>query len=137
MEHLRDRFRTASRTACETPGRRNRRISSPTVRRRLRQFQLHARRPVRGPDLTPERRRVHLEWCHRHELWTQINWNCVLFTDESRFCMDLADGRERVWRRRGERYADCCIRQFNRWGGPSVMVCGVASLVTTEHPWSS
>lgn len=35
-----------------------------------------------------------------------------------------ADGRERVYRRPGERYAPCCTRQANRWGDGSVMVWG-------------
>lgn len=122
MIHLRDRFRTASRTAQETPGRNNPRISSSTVRRRLRQVELQARRPFRGPDLTPVRRQARLQWSRQHERWTQIQWNTVLFTDECRICTDRADGRERVWRRRGERHAECCVRQVNRWGGPSVMV---------------
>ena len=39
----------------------------------------------------------------------------VLFTDESRFTLYRADGRRRVYRRRGERFAD---------GGGSVMVWG-------------
>ncbi len=48
----------------------------------------------------------------------------MLFTDESRFCLRRADGRERVYRRRGERYADACVRQVDRYGGGSVMVWG-------------
>ena len=32
-------------------------------------------------------------------------WRRVLFSDESRFCISTTDGRLRVWRRRGERYA--------------------------------
>lgn len=120
--HLRDRFRTASRTARETPGRNNPRISSPTVRRRLRHFGLNARRPMIGPELTPVRRQARSLWCRQHDRWTIRDWNGVLFSDESRICVDRADGRERVWRRRNERYANCCIRQRNRWGGPSVMV---------------
>ena len=48
----------------------------------------------------------------------------MLFTDESRFCVDHADGRVRVWRRRGERYSEACTRQQDRWGGPHVMVWG-------------
>ena len=120
--HLRNRFRSASRTARETPGRNNPRISSSTVRRRLRQRDLRCRRPVRGSILTPIRRRRRLLWTQQRVNWTQRRWNTVLFSDESRFCIDRPDGRERVWRRRGERYANCCIRERDRWGGPSVMV---------------
>ncbi len=122
LSHLRDRLRTASRTAREIPGRHNPRISSDTVLHRLRAHNLRARRPVRGNLLTPIRRRNRHTWCQRHRRCTQRQWNGVLFSDESRFCVDGSDGRDRVWRRRGERYADCCIRQSDRWGGQSVMM---------------
>jgi hypothetical protein len=53
-QHLRNRFITAASTARETtPGRHNPRISLATVCRRLRENGLHARRPFRGPLLTP------------------------------------------------------------------------------------
>ena len=41
-QHLRDRFRTATQTAAETPGIRQPRISASTVRRRLHQVNLSA-----------------------------------------------------------------------------------------------
>ena len=69
--HLRNRFRPASRTARETPGRHNPRISSPTVRRRLRERALRCRRPVRGNILTPIRRRRRLLWTPQRVNWVQ------------------------------------------------------------------
>lgn len=122
LQHLRDRFCPATKTAAETPGRHNRRISVSTVRRRLHSRGLTARRPCKGPILSPVSRRRRLEWCRRHQRWTQQQWRGVLFSDESRFCLSFADGRLRVWRRKGERYSPCCMQQFNRWGGASVMV---------------
>ena len=44
--------------------------------------------------------------------------------DESRFCLDRHDRRICVWRRTGERYAQCCVIQGGRWGGASVSVWG-------------
>ena len=35
-----------------------------------------------------------------------------------------SDGRDRVWRRNGERFAECCVKQRDRWGGGSVLVWG-------------
>lgn len=122
LQHLRDRFRPASATARVTPGLHYPRISADTVRRRLRSRHLRARRPVRGPVLGNVQRRNRLRWCRQHLRWTRQQWNGVVFSDESRFCVSMADGRQRIWRRQGERYARCCVQQFNRWGGPSVMV---------------
>lgn len=50
--HLRNRFQTATATAANTPGLHNNRISGQTVRNRLRENGLHARRPYVGCVLT-------------------------------------------------------------------------------------
>ncbi|CAH1959968.1 unnamed protein product [Acanthoscelides obtectus] len=41
-------------------------------------------------------------WCRQRSLWDQ-EWNSIVFSDESRFCLGMLDGRARVRRRRGER----------------------------------
>ncbi|GFT64167.1 uncharacterized protein TNCV_3784561 [Trichonephila clavipes] len=38
-------------------------------------------------------------------MWAE-KWNEVVFTDESRICLQHHDGRIRVWRHRGERMLD-------------------------------
>ena len=48
----------------------------------------------------------------------------VLFSDESRFNLSHHDGRIRVFRRRGERFADNCLIERDRFEGGSVMVWG-------------
>ena len=121
LQHLRNRFKTAASTARETPGRHNPRISSATVRRRLRENGLRARRPFRGPLLTPRHRQQRLAWARTHLQWTRQRWQEVLFSDESCFCISNADGRIRVWRRQNERLAACCIYEVDRWGGTIVM----------------
>ena len=122
LQHLRDRFRTAVQTASETRGRHQDHISSNTVRRRLRARGIRAQRPAVCNVLNDIRRQNRLDWARRHLNWTQVRWNTTVFSDESRFCVYHHDGRQRVWRRRGEQYAQCCILQHDRWGGPSVMV---------------
>ncbi|CAH1996987.1 unnamed protein product [Acanthoscelides obtectus] len=41
-------------------------------------------------------------WCRQRSLWDQ-EWNSIVFSDESRFCLGMHDGRARVRRRRRER----------------------------------
>ncbi len=90
--HLQDSLRPATRTAAATIGLHNQRISAQTVRNRLREAHLHARRPHWGLDLTAVRHRNRLEWANAHIRWRLALWRGVLFTDESRFSLYRADG---------------------------------------------
>ncbi len=104
--HLQDHLRPATRTAAATIGLHNQRIYAQTVRNRLREAHLHTRRPYRGLDLTAVRCSNQLEWANVHNRWRLALWRGVLFTDESRFSLYRANGRQRVWRRVGERFVD-------------------------------
>lgn len=121
--HVRDRTLPATRTAARVQGRRGF-IHPNTVRNRLRAAGLRARRPYFGPILTDRHRNQRLQWANRHQNWRLRQWHGVIFSDESRFHLRNADGRIRVWRRRGERYNADCVVQTDRWGGGSVMVWG-------------
>lgn len=104
------------------------RVSSQTVRNRLREAQLTCRIPVRAPQLTVDHRRMRVNFAQEHTLWNLRDWSCVLFTDESRFTVSTSDRRVRVWRRQGERYAECNVVRFDNFGGGSVMVWGGISV---------
>ena len=45
-----------------------------------------------------------------------------MFSDECRFNLSHAGGRERVYRRRGERFADVCVIERDRFGAGSISV---------------
>ena len=51
-----------------------------------------------------------------------MNWRRIWFSDESRFLLERRDGRQRVYRRRRERFVSNCVLQVDRYGGGSVMV---------------
>ena len=120
LTHLRRRFQTATSSARQYG------ISKQTVLRRLRQ----ARQPIRprrayvGQMLTARHRAARLQWAQRHFRWGRQQWARVLFSDDSRFNLSHHDGRIRVCRRRGERFADNCLIERDRFGGGSVMVWG-------------
>ncbi|GFW23283.1 HTH_Tnp_Tc3_2 domain-containing protein [Trichonephila clavipes] len=62
-----------------------RRVSSQTVRNRLHEGGLYARRPMVCIPLTPRHRAARRRWVAEHRDWEQHDWSQVLFTDESRF----------------------------------------------------
>ena len=97
--HLRNRRLPSTRTAAVTIGSHNRPISAHTVIKRLRERGIRARCPYVGPVLTRRHRQARLQWCHAHRRWLDRQWNQVLFSDESRFTLEKADGRVRVYRR--------------------------------------
>lgn len=131
--HLRDRYRMATTTARVTPGTHNPSISAQTVRNRLREAGLRACRPVVRQVLTRHHRQQRRLWAQTHCRWTRQDWQKVLFTDESRFCLTRGDGRIRVYRRRNERYTEACTLERDRFGGGgSVMVWGGVSQRQTE-----
>lgn len=120
--HLRNRFQTAIETATNFPGRNG--ISRHTVRRRLRENGITARRPAQRPLLLPRHRIARLQWSRTHLQWTRQQWSTVLFTDESRFLLGTGDGRIRCYRRVNERFSQQCILEIPNRGYGQVMVWG-------------
>ena len=72
--------------------------------------------------LTARHRAARLQWAQRHLCWGRQQWARVLFSDESRLNLSHHDGRIRVLRRGGERFADNCLIKRDLFGGGSVMV---------------
>lgn len=120
---LRNRRATAPKLQKDLIRHRGVRVSVSTIRRRIRAYGMRAHRPYRGLVLTPVHRRTRLQWARQHQRLTLAQWNNILISDECRFLIQKIDGRERVWRRRGERYSDACTAEADRFGGgASVMV---------------
>ncbi|GFX96848.1 transposable element Tcb2 transposase [Trichonephila clavipes] len=69
--------------------------------RRLRGGGLYARRPVVCVPLTRQYRTARLQWCREHHNWTEQDWTCVLFSDESRFSLSSDCRRQLIWRESG------------------------------------
>ncbi|GFU11144.1 transposable element Tcb1 transposase [Trichonephila clavipes] len=56
-------------------------------------------------------------------MWA-VEWNEVVFTDESRICLQHHDGRIRVWRHRGERMLNSCVMHHHTGPAPGTTVWG-------------
>ncbi|GFV86402.1 transposable element Tc1 transposase [Trichonephila clavipes] len=101
-------------------------VSARTIRRHLHQSGLSARRPLLGLPLTQNHRRLHRQWCDERRMWV-AEWNEVVFTDESRICLQHHDGRIRVWRHRGERLLNSCVMHHHT--GPALGIMGLATAI--------
>lgn len=84
---LRERFTTARNLQMQLRAIHNVQTSVDTVRRRLREQNLHIRIPATGPALNADHRRARLQFAREHVDWNLEDWERVLFTDESRFCL--------------------------------------------------
>ena len=108
-------------------------ITTQTIRNRLHDAGLRSRRPAIRVPLTRYHVQMRLAWARDHVTWTQNDWAPVLFTDESRFCVDFTDRRARVWRMPNERFAPVCVAEHDRFGGGSVVVwAGISAQGKTD-----
>ena len=99
---------------------------SSTVKNRLRQNvqPIHVYRPYFGQILTWRHRTARRDWCCRHLHFRRADWDLILFSDECQFNLSHAEGRERVYRRRVEHFANACVIELDHFGGVSVLVWG-------------
>ncbi|GFX83251.1 uncharacterized protein TNCV_4988451 [Trichonephila clavipes] len=97
-------------------------ISRKTVARRLRGGGLYARRPVVCVPLTRQHRTARLQWCREHHNWTEQDWACVLFSDESRSSLSSDCRRQLIWRESGTAYRPENTQEKDRYPTCSIMV---------------
>ncbi|GFV02310.1 transposable element Tcb2 transposase [Trichonephila clavipes] len=101
------------------------RYPGKTVARRLRGGRLYARRAVVCVPLTRQHPTAHLQWFREHHNWTEQDWACVLFSDESRFSLSSDCRRQLIWRESDTAYRPeniqkrTDIRHAVSWCGPA------------------
>lgn len=133
LQSLRDRRATAVEIRNQLQYVRNTNVSERTIRRRLGEANLSSCRPATGLQLLRRHRVARLQFARNHAHFTENNWRDVLFTDESRFTLRSPDGRERVWRRPHERFAECTFSPRISFQGGSIMVwAGISLEARTE-----
>ncbi|GFV31543.1 transposable element Tcb2 transposase [Trichonephila clavipes] len=106
-------FKTTGMCSRRHGGDRDSRSPRKTVARRLRGRGLYACRPVVCVSLTRQHHAARLQWCREHHNWTEQDWACVLFSNESRFSLSSDCRRQLIWRESGTAY-----RQKNPGKGP-------------------
>ncbi|GFS72192.1 transposable element Tcb2 transposase [Trichonephila clavipes] len=79
-------------------------------------------RPVVCVPLTRQHRTARLQWCRDHHNWTEQDWACVLFSDESRFSLSSDCRRQLIWRESGTAYRPENVQEKDRYPTCSIMV---------------
>ncbi|GFW68545.1 transposable element Tc1 transposase [Trichonephila clavipes] len=118
----RNRRTTAQQVANQLLAASGKKISRKIVARRLKGGGLYARRPVVCVPLTRQHRTARLQWCREHHNWTEQDWACVLFSDESRFSLSSDCRRQLIWRESGTAYRPENIQEKDRYPKCSIMV---------------
>ncbi|GFS54858.1 transposable element Tcb2 transposase [Trichonephila clavipes] len=95
---------------------------APQLSRRLRGGGLYARRPVVCVPLTRQHRTARLQWCLEHHNWSEQDWACVLFSDESRFSLSSDCRRQLIWHESGTAYRPENIQEKDRYPTCSIIV---------------
>ncbi|GFT34572.1 transposable element Tcb2 transposase [Trichonephila clavipes] len=117
-----NRRTTAQKVANQFLAASGKQISRNTVARPLRGGGLYARRPVVCVPLTRQHRTARLQWCREHHNWTEQDWACVLFSDESRFSLSSDCRRQLIWCESGTAYRPENIQEKDRYPTCSIMV---------------
>ncbi|GFW62891.1 transposable element Tcb2 transposase [Trichonephila clavipes] len=117
-----NRRTTAQQVANQFLAASGKQISRKTVARRLRGGGLYSRRPGVCVPLTRQHRTARLQWCREHHNWTEQDWACVLFSDESRFSLSSDCRRQLIWRESGTAYRPENIQEKDRYPTCSIMV---------------
>ncbi|GFY32874.1 transposable element Tcb2 transposase [Trichonephila clavipes] len=69
-----------------------------------------------------QHRTARLQWCRDYRNWTEQDWACVLFSDESRFSLLSDCTRQLIWRESGTAYRPENIPEKDQYPTCSIMV---------------
>lgn len=102
-------------------------VSMKTIQRELHAANIHGRVAIPKPLVSARNAMKRLQWCREHLNWTQLQWEQVIWSDESSFTLFQTTGRVFVWRTPAEAFHVDCLVPTVKHGGGSVMVWGAIS----------
>ena len=105
-------------------------ISTSTICRILRQYNMTSYIASRKPRITLKPRRARIDWCNEHLSWSIPDWSKVIFSDESNY--EVLNRKNRIYFRRfrTDRTRSKRSQKRTHWGGG----LGVWSLITCRDP---
>lgn len=73
-----------------------------TIRRMLHSTGFHGRAKIRTPFISKKNQLLRYKFAMNHKHWTVDDWKKVIFTDETRIKRFGSDGKQYIWRKKGE-----------------------------------
>ena len=99
-------------------------VCSETVRRVLRKHSLKAVVKKKKPLLSARHRKKRLDFALKHKEWTVEDWKRVIWSDETKINRFGSDGRQWVWKKKGEGLISREVQGTVKYGGGNIMVWG-------------
>lgn len=97
-------------------------VSTSTIRRRLREAGLIAKRRVKRPALRPQHIKGRKIFVKKYKEWTIDDWRRVVWSDESKINRICSDGLQWVWDDASEALTNRSVQGTVKFGGGSVVV---------------
>ena len=121
---MRDRKLSAKQLVKQVEASTGTKVSTQTIRNRLRERGLHGRIPRKKQFISQKNKMKCLNFAREHIDKPARFWKTVLWSDESKFNMFGSDGRQRVWRILKEEYSPKCLKPTVKHGSGNVLVWG-------------
>jgi hypothetical protein len=99
-------------------------VCPQTIHNTLKKEDLMARAKVKKPLLLCCHIKQQLDFAHKYQHWTEADWACVIWSDETKVNRLASDGRQWVWKRAGAPLTAQHVTPTVKFGGGSVMVWG-------------
>lgn len=99
-------------------------VSRSTVRNTLLDAGLVAAPKMKRPKLMKRHIKARMEFAERHKDWTVDDWKHVIWSDETKINRFGSDGREWVWKKKGEGLKQDHVQGTVKFGGGSLMIWG-------------
>jgi transposase len=99
-------------------------VCPQTVRNALKRNHLKAVVKAKKPLLKARHRQRRLEFALYHQNWTIEDWKRVIWSDETKINRIGSDGKQYVWKKKGEPISDRTTLPTVKYGGGNMMVWG-------------
>ena len=102
-------------------------ISYETVRKSLHASNLHHYAATHRPTLKVHHREARLAWRKERANWGLLDWESIIWSDESHFTLQPGKGAVRLWREPEEALHEDCMQHKDIGAGGAVTVWGCFS----------